>query len=169
MCSAENSLTLSVYRAEHPDRFSLPLGLSEAILTIVHIIPSFPDVCPQDRVRIASLPTGGKGSGSVATMGGAEMEDALHKIQTWAGHGTVRQFLAEISGKIAGGGYEVAIDGEALVCSRVRKEGGFLGIGAKKISEPVLRIEYEDGLAKVASEPVDAEFVSYLSGLLGDH
>lgn len=97
------------------------------------------------------------------------MEDALHKIQNWASHGTMRQFLAEISAKVAEEGYEVAVDGAALVCSRVHKEGGFLGIGAKKISEPVLRIEYEDGLANIAPEPVDAEFVTYLSGLLGAH
>ena len=97
------------------------------------------------------------------------MEDALHKIQTWASHGTMRQFQAEIGAKVAQDGYEVAIKGTSLVCSRVHKEGGFLGIGAKKIREPVLRIEYVDGLANVASEPVDAEFVAYLSGLLGAH
>jgi hypothetical protein len=98
------------------------------------------------------------------------MDDTLLKVQNWASHGTMRQFMAEIHAKVEGQGYEVGSEGNTLIVSRVQKEGGFLGIGGKTIREPVLRVDYDDeGLAQVDSDSADPEFIAYLAGLLGAH
>ena len=97
------------------------------------------------------------------------MQDKLLKVQRWSGHGTIRQFQSELSARLSEDGYETAIEGEALVCYRIRKEGGFLGIGAKTIREPVLRVNYVDGLANLDEKSADPEFIEYLSGLLTAH
>ena len=97
------------------------------------------------------------------------MEDALHKIRNWASHGTLRQFRTEIAGKVAPDGYEVEMEGDTLVCYRVSKAGGFLGIGARKVKETVLEVVGEGEGMQMIEESADEEFVAYLAGKLTQH
>ncbi|NLG52265.1 MAG: hypothetical protein GX552_19310 [Chloroflexi bacterium] len=95
--------------------------------------------------------------------------EALHKIQVWAKHGTPKQFQIEIEAKIAPHGYVVAIEGNNLVCYKVEKKGGFIGIGARQTRQPVLRIIYDQDRVLVPAEDAAPEFVSLLASLLRVH
>lgn len=95
--------------------------------------------------------------------------DALHKIQVWAKHGTPRQFVTEIEAKIAPHGYTAAIEGNHVVCYKLAKKGGFIGIGARQIRQPVLRIIYDQDRVLVPEDSAAPEFVSLLSSLLKGH
>ena len=98
------------------------------------------------------------------------MDEKTRKILAWATHGTSRQFYTEVSAKVAGLGYLTEVESDTLTCYRVRKEGGFLGIGARKIREPVLRVVYHgEGQAEIPEDCVDPEFVDLLEGLLKPH
>ena len=96
-------------------------------------------------------------------------EEQLQEIQAWANRGTLRQFYTEVSAVIPAEGYRLELQADELVCYRVRKEGGFLGIGARTVKEPVLRFIREDGQIVVADEPVDEEFVRLLASSLTKH
>lgn len=95
--------------------------------------------------------------------------EALHKIQVWAKHGTPRQFLTEIEAKIAPYGYVVALEGNHLVCYKLEKKGGFIGIGVRQVKQPVLRIIYDQDRVLVPEETAAPEFVNLLSSLLKGH
>jgi len=97
------------------------------------------------------------------------MEEALQKIRTWASHGTMRQFYTEISAKLADTEYQVELDGDTVRCFRVRKEGGFLGIGARKIKDVLLELTRTEDTVKVDEEHMDPAFVEMLGGLLRQH
>lgn len=97
------------------------------------------------------------------------MEDTLHKIQVWASHGTLRQFLYEVSAKIAAHGYQAALEGDTLTCFKVRKEGGFLGIGARKVREPVFKLTRKGEEIEIDPNAIDEEFVTLLASLLKQH
>jgi len=99
---------------------------------------------------------------------GAE-EDRLEKITRWASRGTLAQFQVEIEAKLAGTEYSVKREGNILRVYRMRKVGGFLGIGAKTIKQPVMAITRGEAGAEIAPEPLDPAFVEYLSGLLRPH
>jgi hypothetical protein len=95
--------------------------------------------------------------------------EALHKIQMWAKHGTPRQFLTEIEAKITPHGYSAALEGNHIVCYKLEKKGGFIGIGARQVRRPVLRIIYDQDRVLIPEESALPEFVSLLSSLLKVH
>jgi len=97
------------------------------------------------------------------------MEEELRTIRSWASHGTLRQFRTEISGKVAADGYRVQLQGDTLTVYRIRKEGGFLGIGARKIEEPVLVVIGEGAGMRIPQESADEEFVGLLASKLKQH
>ncbi len=97
------------------------------------------------------------------------MEDDLRTIQSWASHGTIRQFYAEVSAKMAQEGYEVELEGDSLTCYRVRKEGGFLGIGKRQVKELMLKIIRKGEEIIIPEESADKEFVKELASSLRVH
>ncbi len=97
------------------------------------------------------------------------MEDELRKLRNWASHGTLRQFYAEISAKASLQGYLTEMEGNSVTCYKVRKEGGFLGIGRRTIKEPVLKAVQEGNEVRIPDESVNAEFVHLLAPLLKQH
>ena len=97
------------------------------------------------------------------------MEQDLLKLRRWMSHGTARQFYTEIAYKITDHGYEAEIQGDTVTCYRVKKQGGLLGIGARKVKTPVLVVtQYEHEVA-IDEEHADAEFVALLTQLLRAH
>jgi len=97
------------------------------------------------------------------------MEEELRTIRSWASHGTLRQFRTEISAKVAEDGYQVKLEGDTLTVYKIRKEGGFLGIGARKIEEPVLKVVGEGAGMTIPEESADEEFVRLLAPKLTQH
>ena len=62
--------------------------------------------------------------------------EALHKIQVSS---TGLQGSSKpVEAKIAPHGYTVAVEGDNLVCYKLEKKGGFIGIGARQTGRPVL-------------------------------
>ena len=97
------------------------------------------------------------------------MEEELRRIKNWASHGTLRQFYTEVSAKVSGQGYEVELEGDTLTCYRIRKVGGFLGIGAKRVREPVLKVIRKEEEIIVPEDSADEEFVHFLASSLKQH
>jgi len=97
------------------------------------------------------------------------MEEALEKIATWASHGTLTQFQTEIEGYLKKEGYDSEVQGDELLIYKPRKVGGFLGIGAKTVKEPVMRISKAEGKVQILPEPLDEEFAQYLASCLKQH
>jgi len=95
-------------------------------------------------------------------------DDELRRIMNWASHGTLRQFQAEVGGKVAALGYEAELQGDTLTWYKVRREGGVLGIGKRKVREAVLAIARQGAEAHAVGAP-DAEFVHQLAGMLKQH
>lgn len=97
------------------------------------------------------------------------MEDELRKVRNWASHGTLKQFYAEIAAKVSQQGYVVELEGNTITCYKIRKEGGFLGIGRRVIKEPVLKAIQEGNEVRIPEESANPEFVHVLAGLLKQH
>lgn len=97
------------------------------------------------------------------------MEDALHSIRVWSSHGTIRQFASEIAGKIAKIGYVAELEGDTLTCYRVVKQGGVLGIGARKVKQPVMKFIRKGDGVEVVEDAIDQTFLTELVGLLKQH
>lgn len=97
------------------------------------------------------------------------MEEELQRIRNWASHGTIRQFYTEVAARVTELGYQAELEGNALMCYKVHKEGGFLGIGARKIRETVLQVTREGDEVLVPEESADEEFVRLLAGVLTQH
>lgn len=98
------------------------------------------------------------------------MEKKLQEIDTWANMGTIRQFQIELSARLADeGDYDVQLEGDTLRVYENEKEGGFLGIGARKSSKLVLEVRKEGEQAIVQKDSVDLEFVDKLNALLEHH
>lgn len=97
------------------------------------------------------------------------MEEILDRIAVWASHGTLSQFRTEVDGYLKGRGYDSEVQGEELLIYRPHKEGGFLGIGAKTIKEPLLIISKAGGTVSIPPEPRDEELIQYLSSVLHQH
>jgi hypothetical protein len=97
------------------------------------------------------------------------MEAELQKIKRWSSHGTLRQFYAEVSAKALTKGYRTELDGNTITFYRTRKEGGLLGIGARTIKEPVLRIIRHDDTVEIPEDIVDEKFVRELADSLKQH
>jgi len=97
------------------------------------------------------------------------MEEILERIATWASHGTLAQFRTEIDGYIKSAKYDSELQDDELLIYRQRKEGGFLGIGAKTIKDPVMKLSRTDTGVAVLPEPLDEEFAQYLITCLRQH
>lgn len=97
------------------------------------------------------------------------MEDSVRKIQVWASHGTLRQFFAELSAKLTNLDAQCELEGNTITCYRGTKTGGFLGIGARKVKTPLLKITREGDRIIIADEPLDREFVDRLAEELKAH
>ena len=97
------------------------------------------------------------------------MEEILERIAIWASHGTLAQFRTEIDGYLKRGGYDSELQDDELLFYRPRKGGGFLGLGAKTIKEPMMRISRAEGKVRILPEPLDEEFVQYLNSCLRQH
>jgi len=97
------------------------------------------------------------------------MEEILERIATWASHGTLAQFRTEIDGYIKSAKYDSELQDDELLIYRQRKEGGFLGIGAKTIKDPVMKLSRTDTGVAVLREPLDEEFAQYLITCLRQH
>jgi len=91
------------------------------------------------------------------------MEEYLATIAGWFVKGTLTQFQIAFKHYLASEGYAVERQGDALLFYRIRKEGGFLGIGRKTLKEPVMKIiEGEEGV-QIPPKPLDEEFVQRLA------
>lgn len=97
------------------------------------------------------------------------MEEIIERIATYATHGTLSQFRTEIGGYLTTRGYDSEVQGDELLIYRPRKEGGFLGIGAKTIKEPLLRISKTAGSVSIPQNPRDEELIQYLDTILHQH
>ena len=97
------------------------------------------------------------------------MEEQLHTLRNGIGHGTLRQFYTEIGTKLTEQGYEVDLGENTLTCYSVRKEGGFLGIGARTVREPVLQVIKDGTEVQIREDKRDDEFVQLLLSLLTQH
>lgn len=97
------------------------------------------------------------------------MDDAILKIKNWASHGTLRQFYMEIAAKVRPLGYEVVLEGEAIVFRKVSREGGFLGLFGRRVEKEMLRVIRHDDQVEIPEASADPEFVSMLAGLLKQH
>ena len=97
------------------------------------------------------------------------MEDILQRIKNWAGHGTPKQFLTEVSAKIEPEGYQAELQGNVLTCYRMVKKGGFLGLGGSKSKQVVLRIIWENNQIRIPQEDADEQFVRMLGTMLKQH
>ncbi len=97
------------------------------------------------------------------------MEEILERIATWASHGTLSQFRTEIDGYLKDRGYDSEVQGNELLIYRPRKQGGFLGIGAKTVKEPLMKIRRSEDTVHVLREPLDEEFARYLNSCLRQH
>jgi hypothetical protein len=97
------------------------------------------------------------------------MEEILERIATYVSHGSLPQFRTEIGGYLTSRGYDSEIQAEELLIYRPHKEGGFLGIGAKTIKEPLLRISTAGGSVTIPEDPRDEELVQYLNSVLHQH
>ena len=63
-------------------------------------------------------------------------------------------------------GYVAQLEGDTLTWCRVRKQGGFLGMGKREVGEPVLLITRRGDRFEVPAESADAEFVALLASKL---
>ncbi|NLX37180.1 MAG: hypothetical protein GXY68_10880 [Chloroflexi bacterium] len=97
------------------------------------------------------------------------MEQDLLKLRRWMSHGSARQFYTEIAYKIVDQGYEAEIIGNTVTCYLVKKQGGFLGIGARKVKTPVLVVTQRDHEVDIDARNADPEFVAGLTELLRAH
>ncbi|MHB0857732.1 MAG: hypothetical protein ACYC5M_09195 [Anaerolineae bacterium] len=97
------------------------------------------------------------------------MDDKLRKIGVWASHGTMNQFFTEISSKTAQLGYQAELKENTLTCYRLVKSGGLMGIGGKKVKQPVLTIIHHGNGVTVPPESVDEQFIDQLLTRLKAH
>lgn len=97
------------------------------------------------------------------------MEEELQKIKNWSTRGTIRQFYAEVSAKAEAAGARTELDGNTVTFYRVRKEGGFLGIGGRTVKEPVLKIIRQDDTVDIPEDSVDQEFLHQFAQSLRAH
>jgi len=98
--------------------------------------------------------------------------EELRTVQRWASRGTLHQFASEIEATLSEQEetYQSEIEGNTLTVCRVHKEGGFLGIGAKTIRDPVLQLTLnEDDVVVIDREVTDSDFVHLLAGMLAQH
>jgi len=97
------------------------------------------------------------------------MEDKLHKLRNWISHGSMQQFFTEVSPKLLTMGYETDLVGDKLSIFRVEKQGGFLGIGAKKVRTAVLEATRQGDDIQIADASLDPSVVDVILGFMHAH
>lgn len=97
------------------------------------------------------------------------MEDSLSKINAWVSHGTLEQFRTEARARLDAQRFDIELVGDSLMFYQKRKEGGILGLGAKQVRKPVMRIASTENGLQVQPQPLDPEFVDYLAARLSAH
>jgi len=97
------------------------------------------------------------------------MEEKLHKLRNWISHGSMQQFFTEVSPKLLALGYETDLVGGKLSIFRVEKQGGFLGIGAKKVRTAVLETTRQGDDIEIDSTTVDPAIVDVILGFMHAH
>jgi len=97
------------------------------------------------------------------------MEDKLHLIRNWANRGTLNQLFSELSAKLAKSEYRAELKGNQVSFYRVRKSGGFLGIGVKREKDLVLEVIREGMELRIPTESADPAFVDYIMPVLKAH
>lgn len=97
------------------------------------------------------------------------MEDKLHRIRNWANRGTLLQFYSELAGKLAKSEYQAEMKGNEVRFYRVKKSGGFLGIGAKQQKDLVLEVIRVGKDLLIPVETADPAFVDFIMPMIGAH
>jgi hypothetical protein len=97
------------------------------------------------------------------------MDDNLLKLRRWASQGTLRQFYTEINARLADDKYEIELEGDVLTVYSVETQGGFLGIGGRKVREICLRVIANGEAVDIPEETADPEFVEMLAEKLRAH
>ncbi|NPV08733.1 MAG: hypothetical protein HPY83_12340 [Anaerolineae bacterium] len=97
------------------------------------------------------------------------MEDSLGKVNAWASRGTLEQFRTEARARLDAQRFDIELVGDSLMFYQKRKEGGILGLGAKWVRKPVLRISTTENGLQVQPQPLDPEFLDYLAARLSVH
>ena len=93
------------------------------------------------------------------------IQDSIDTIANWAVRGTIRQFYNEMQARLIDDpDYHAELQGNTVVFVHETKQGGFLGIGGRKVSETALEVHKdEEGEVTIPSEPMDEEFVQKLA------
>ncbi|MGI6208395.1 MAG: hypothetical protein ACOYEW_09285 [Anaerolineae bacterium] len=94
------------------------------------------------------------------------MEESLSKINAWASRGTLEQFYSQVQTLLDERRFNVELVGNSLMFYQRRKEGGILGLGAKPVRRPVMRVSNTVSGVQVQPQPLDPAFAEYLAGLL---
>ncbi|MFH1085773.1 MAG: hypothetical protein V1772_08440 [Chloroflexota bacterium] len=97
------------------------------------------------------------------------MDDPLRRVQLWASHGTPRQLMHELAAKLSDQPYRVEEKRGVVTVSRVTREGGFLGIGARQRKQVLLQVTYKGDEILLSPEQPDAALVQFLSEQLKQH
>jgi hypothetical protein len=105
----------------------------------------------------------------LSRLGEMMMDDSMQRVRRWASHGNLRQFYAELGARLAKEGYEIEIEGDTLTVYGVEKQGGFLGLGGRKIRQPKLKVVQHNDSVEVPEEDADPEFVALLAERLRSH
>jgi hypothetical protein len=91
------------------------------------------------------------------------MEDQLEKLRPVIRRGTLKQFLADASAKLAPHGYTGELEGETLTFFRVTQEKAGLFKAAKRQAKtPVLKVSRPGPTLVFDPDVVDPEFVALL-------
>lgn len=97
------------------------------------------------------------------------MEEKLHRIRNWANRGTLNQLFSELSAKLAKSEYRAEMKGNQVSFYRVKRSGGFLGIGVKETKDLVLEVMRDGAEIHIPTQTADAAFVDYITPMLGAH
>jgi hypothetical protein len=90
------------------------------------------------------------------------MDDHLQRLRRWASHASMPRLYTELALRLAGDGYELEFEGEALTVYARRKAPGLRGWFRRAVRQPVMQLVRQDGLVTVAGEQADPAFVALL-------
>ncbi|MFO7698434.1 MAG: hypothetical protein R6X16_14945 [Anaerolineae bacterium] len=90
------------------------------------------------------------------------MDDHLQRLRRWATHASMPRLYTELALRLAGDGYELEFEGEALTVYARRKAPGLRGWLGRSLRQPVMQLVRQDGTVTVTEEQADPEFVTLL-------
>lgn len=90
------------------------------------------------------------------------MDDHLQRLRRWASHASMPRLYTELALRLAGEGYELEFEGEALTVYAHRRAPGPRGWFRRAQRYPVMRLVRQDGLVTVAGEQAEPAFVAHL-------